>query len=129
MDLPAPERPIKPTFSPGLIVRLKSVNNGLSASYAKLICSNLISPCCTTRSVALGLSTIVCGLESVCIPSFTVPIFSNRRAASHIIQRERLFTLKAIAIAVAIAPTPALPLLHNHNPNSPVLSVNRILVK
>ena len=71
---------------------------------------------------------MVCGLVSVAIPSFTVPMFSNKRADSHIIQRERPFTRNAIAVAVATAPTPTWPFCHNTTPKIEVPNVKKILV-
>ena len=52
---------------------------------------------------------MVCGLDRVPMPSLTVPMFSNRRADSHMMYCDNPLTRNAMAVAVATAPTPTCP--------------------
>ena len=69
---------------------------------------------------------MVCGLDKVAIPSFTVPMFSNKRADSHMMYCDKPFTRNAIAVAVAIAPTPTCPCCHSHTPKAVVDKVSDV---
>ena len=88
------------------------------------MCSKRMSPRSTFSGRALGLSKMVCGLESVTIPSDTVPMFSNSRADSHMINCDKPFSRNAMAVAVATAPAPTCPPCHSQMPSAAVESVS-----
>ncbi len=61
------------------------------------------------------------------MPSWTVPMFSNRLASSHMIQCAMPLSLSAIAVAAASAPTPTCPCVHNHNATPVVEATSAML--
>ena len=131
VDFPAPDRPTRPIFSPARMVRLSlSITFLLAASfvpYAKLTLSKQISPRETTSGLASAVSTTVCGLESIVMPSRTVPMCSNKAANSHMIQCEIPFSRNAIAVAAATAPTPIFPFIHSHSVTPDVEAISSTL--
>ena len=111
----------------GWMVSEKCSMTGRVPPYAKPTSSNFTSPRGTTRSGAAGASTMVCGRDSVFMPSVTVPMFSNSEAISHMIQCEMPFRRSASAVEAATAPTPTLPCIHSHSVTPVVLMTSPML--
>ena len=121
VDLPAPERPTRPIFSPGRMSRQKSSSTGRCSRrafslYEKSTCSKRMPPCFTTSGTALGLSSTVCGRVSVLMPSRMVPMFSKSEADCHMIHCDSPLMRSAMAVAAATAPGLALPWCQSHRP-------------
>ena len=110
VDLPAPLRPIKPTFFAGFDVQIKAVEERFACFVGEIDVIKLDFASGDFSAAGLAACRGWCVvLDRVAMPSLTVPMFSNNRADSHMMYCDKPFTRNAMAVAVATAPTPTWP--------------------
>ncbi len=87
-------------------------------------------PRSTFSAGAFSRSTTVIGCTTVCMPSWTMPMFSKMPLTTHMIQPAMLLMRMTSAVARAMAPTLIWPMLHNHRarPVVPAISTPFMLM-
>ena len=106
VDLPAPERPTSPIFSPGATVRVRpSMHAGLAAvAEAHVVEEDLAAGTWQARARRLRSASVI-GRAIVCMPSCTTPMFSKMSVTCQATQPAMLTICQASGSAVATMPT------------------------
>ena len=93
VDLPAPLRPIKPTFFAGFDVQIKAVEERFACFVGKIDVIKLDFASGDFQRQGVRFVEDGVGLDRVAMPSLTVPMFSNSRADSpHDVLRQTVHT-------------------------------------
>ena len=114
VDLPAPERPTRPIFSPGSTVRVKPVEHAGLAAVAEAHVLKLDARRAVTASGRASASSVSCsGRAIVIMPSCTTPISSKISVTENATQRDMLVSWNVSGSTMAMAPTSTAPWSHS----------------
>ena len=114
VDLPAPERPTRPTFSPG---RMVSDRFSMIAALPAVVEGDVLEADLALGDLQLGTapgaSTRSCGRAIVSMPSCTAPTLSKMPIDVHMIQPDMVAMRMARPLAMVIAPSGQAAVAHS----------------
>ena len=116
MDLPAPDGPTRPTFSPGSDGQRQVFDQ---AAVPPVMEADILEADLAPRDAQLlsrrAHRRTVQGLESASMPSCTVPTFSKIEVMTHMIQPAMLLMRIASPVVTAMAPSEIAPRLQSQS--------------